>query len=217
MGMSAREALYVAIELMEQQPETQQNKETLKQLNKLLSKDIFVNWSKEMIIDTLDDWAKKNGRPPTVSNLVEPGMPKSITIKKHFGVSASVFLKQHFDIKDKKTRINKYGFIHEDDWLRCFIFQFNKHQPNSKTYNKLKDSTTPNWETIARHCNCTKWGELMNISKVQYSDKNIHNNAQKVNVVSATSPWLEKYNALVSENKKINNELIDVIINKKNK
>ena len=71
MSITIKEALHIAINLLEQQPTTKQNKQAIKLLSNLTNRDYFVKWNKSLIISTLDKWIKEHDRVPTVRDLTE--------------------------------------------------------------------------------------------------------------------------------------------------
>ena len=138
-------------------------------------RDWYIRWDKESIIKALNDYKEKTGRAPTVTNLVETGMPKNLTIQSHFHIRASEFLKQLFpenrNLKKNAKPYSKFGFETEEEWLNCFAEQFKKHLcPDmcSKKYDLLRDKGTPTWSTIAKHCKMTLWKELMEAAGVKF-------------------------------------------------
>ena len=171
--MTTKDALDLAISILEKQATTAELTEAITLLQHLRKRDMVANWSKESIIAALDDWKEQHGRPPTVTNLIEPGMPGANIIQKHFGIRASAFMRGRYPPDNNPVPpINRYGYKNCDDWISCFREQFLKHCNedgfSSKTYNMLKDKDTPLWMTIARHCGTTKWTKLMELAEVEY-------------------------------------------------
>lgn len=185
-------------------------------LDNISQRDYYVRWTKESIIEALRDYKRRTGRAPTVTNLTETGMPKSVTIQTHCGMKASLFLKQLFP-ENRPTkqavalRYNPYGFETMDDWLECFTIQFTKHIDGmcAKKYNIVRDEGTPTWETIARHCQCANWKELMEKAGVEYS-KNKVQNVTQLYVADAGSPLITKFEKLNEERRQLNQELFEI-------
>lgn len=199
MGMSVKRALHIAIDLIEQQPKTQKNQEAQKVLENLTSKEYFVHWDRGVITSTIQKWIDNHNRMPTVRDLSEPGMPKAVTIQKHFGLSASVYLKQQFGhLFPEQEKRNKYGFTDQEDWLQCFRHQFLKHgRINSKKYNLVKDDGTPKWETIVRHSGANGWRDLMDKANVSYEKSTAQ--ANKIRVRKSTFKYLDRYKRIIKE------------------
>jgi hypothetical protein len=63
-------------------------------------------WTKELVFKELNKWKQEHGRNPTVTNLVEPGMPKAITIQKLFDMRASAFLNIYYPSKKPRLSIH---------------------------------------------------------------------------------------------------------------
>lgn len=215
MSITIKEALHIAINLLEQQPTTKQNKQAIKLLSNLTNRDYFVKWNKSLIISTLDEWIKEHDRVPTVRDLTETGMPKAVVIQKHFGVSASVFLKQQYGHLIPKTeRRNKYGFNCQEDWINCFRTQFLKHnRPKCKQYNLVKDECTPQYETIIRHSGVSSWTELLKVANVCYLKSNAEIN--KICIRKSNSDIIQRYEKAVAKQERLDKELMETIKNNK--
>ena len=215
MSITIKEALHIAINLLEQQPPTKDNKQAIKLLSNLTNRDYFVKWNKALIVSTLDKWIKEHNRVPTVRDLAETGMPKAVTIQKHFGVSASVFLKQQYGyLKPKKERHNKYNFNCKEDWINCFRTQFLKHnRPKCKQYNLVKDECTPQYETIVRHSGVSSWTELIKVANVCYLKSNAE--TSKLCIRKSNSDIIKRYERAVAKQERLDKELIETIINNK--
>lgn len=91
-SMTQQEALYYAISVIEKQPESKAGKSAVNILLKMAKSCKYIKWTKESIIQTLDDWKTKHGRNPSVTDLSEPDMPNGATIKKLFDMKPSAFL-----------------------------------------------------------------------------------------------------------------------------
>lgn len=216
--MTAKEAIDIAISELEIHHDNLQYQEAVKVLQKFQRKDMVMKWSKEKILLSLDTWEKQHGVPPTVTNLIEPGMPGAGIIQKYFGVKASAFLRSKYGVRNSPTKHkNKYGFTTQDDWLNCFRDQFNKHSNdqefNSKTYNVLKDDGTPLWETIAKHCGISQWSKLLKLANVHYPNKIKNQEPGTVAVTSIKSLWLERFELAVKQREILNDKLIECIKN----
>ena len=73
---------------------------------------------------------------------------------------------------------NKYNFQSTDEWIECFVEQYNKHYTNKmggRTYNSLRDIGTPMWETIARNCGMRRWSDLVHRANRIQRQKKIFN------------------------------------------
>ena len=52
----------------------------IRTLDNISQRDYYVHWTKDSIIEALRDYKRRTGRAPTVTNLTETGMPKSLSI-----------------------------------------------------------------------------------------------------------------------------------------
>ncbi len=177
MTVTIKKAMEMAIQALKEKEQTAEVQQAIHKLQRLAKRDLVAEWSQESIIEALENWRKEHdGAIPTVTTLVEPGMPGCNIIQKHFGMRASAFLRQQYPPKvTPKARPNRYGFTREQDWLDCFKEQFEKHCLDegfsSKTYNILRDKNTPLWATIAYNVGTSQWGELMKKAGVAYPNR----------------------------------------------
>ena len=185
-----------SIELREDLPEEQKTA-AIRQLQAFGQKDWYHRWDKGSILQALQDYKARTGSAPTVTNLKEPGMPKSLTIKNTFHMDASAFLRKLFPELNQMRHCNPtyaspFGFQTKEDWLGCFRTQFQKHRKqitSAKKYNIVKDEKTPTWGTICNHVGVSTWTELMEIANVHYMKR--ASNAKALTLISASSPYLE--------------------------
>ena len=217
--ISIEKAIQIGIESIRQRedipPKTKE--QALRLLGKLEQADWYRNWTKESIVEALNDYKERTGKAPTVTNLKEHGMPNSVTVQSVFHMSPSLVLKRLFPENRTMNSVdpeisNPFGFETEDDWLNCFIEQFNKHREEGmccKTYNALRDKGTPAWNTIADHCKITSWSALMKKTGVEYIKKK-RETAHQIYVAGGSSPLVDKLEALMVERRKLNQELIDL-------
>lgn len=213
MDRVAIQALNIGISAIKKLPKSKENEEAIKILTELKIQNGFIKWDKEKICEALDEWAEKNGKPPTTTNLTEPNMPNGNIIKLHFHMKASVFLKKRYGEPPKKT-YSKYPFQSKEEWIECFVEQFKKHNCNSgREYDRLRDAGTPSWHTIARYTQVGKWNDLMKLSKVTYSKPKhtIKQPSHELTIQSSKSPSLNKLERLLLEQKDLTDKLISVI------
>lgn len=213
--MNTKEALELAVNVLEKEKTNTEYSKAIKLLRQLQRRDLVAKWTQDSIIAALDKWKDKNGIPPNVTSLTEPGMPGASIIQKHFGMGASAFLHRRYPNYDLIPPKNQYGYKSEDDWINCFREQFLKHCHeegfSSKTYNMLKDKDTPIWSTIASHCGTTKWSKLMELAGVKYPGKPKQYERGKLRITVVKSPWLERFEAAVAERRILDQRLIEVI------
>lgn len=220
--MTAKEALNYAISRLSEDTTNPVNQEAITALNKLAKRDLIAHWSQAAIIQALNEWMSQNGRPPSVTNLIEPGMPGANIIQKYFGVRASLFLSQLYGSEYRRAKKReKYHYHTQAEWLECFRTQFLKHCGkkgfSSKTYNKFRDPETPAWYTIATHCDTTHWDELMSMAGVSYTHKRQVGEVKNIQVVAVKSPWLERYEDIVRRREETDRLIIESISIRKGK
>ena len=222
--ITTAEAIRIGIESIEARadipPKTQLD--AIRLLRSLEKADWHRNWTRESIIQALNEYKERTGKAPTVTNLKEHGMPKGVTIQKVFQMSPSLLLKRLFPENRKMKHVNPalsnpYGFDSEIEWLNCFREQFEKHKHEDmscKQYNVLRDESTPTWNTIARYCKISGWTALMKKAGVAYPEKRIET-AHDIRVVSASSPIVEKLEAINREKERLTREYLDAIVSRR--
>lgn len=222
--LSATQAIQIAIDSIEQRNDLPPRKqeEAIQIMSNILEQEWYIKWDQQSIIDSLKEFKKKTGKAPTVTDLTEKGMPKSLTIQTHFHMSASLLLKQLFpENRVIKKSTNIYGFKTEDDWLNCFAEQFEKHKKQGmscRRYDLLRDKGTPSWNTITRHCGYISWSEAIKRTKVDINYTNYNKKiktATNIHIANTTSPTIEKFEAINKQRKELNLELYNILTNKK--
>lgn len=181
------------------------------------------SWTKESIIQALNDFKIKNGRAPKTNDLAEYGMPKINTIQSVFHDKPSNVLKQLFPENEKKVLKNRYyknGLVTEKDWLNCFRTQVIKMQKqgkvDSKIYNCRRDSNTPTWGTIAAHLGLTTWSDLVFAAGFE---KQILKSptAKQLHINSSISPSFQIMEKMLEDRRNLNRELYIIMHTKKEK
>lgn len=166
MYINCSQAIDIAISAIKLLPESEENKQAIIRLNNM-KQDRYINWTKELVFQYLDNWAKEHGRNPTVTNLVEPNMPKATTIQRLFDMKSSAFLNIYYPNNEKKANTSIYSIKTKQEWIDNFIQQFNRIQPKSaKEYDVKREKNTPTWLTIARYLNVATWKELLELTNL---------------------------------------------------
>ncbi len=200
--MTRKEALSYAIQAIEQLPRSEFGDEAIQILNRISESCRYIRWTQESVFEALDQWKKEHGRNPTVSDLAEPDMPKKGTVKRLFDMNASEFLKLHYPKERKKKPQSKYAAFSGEDYLALFIAQYQKHKPkSSKEYDLFRDSDTPMWLTVARHCGITKWSELLVLTGVERYGRVSDTSTSRSYKVFVHNPSFDKVVELLEERK----------------
>lgn len=200
--MTRQEALYYAISAIEQQPESEAGKRAIDVLLKMAESCKYIKWTKETVIQALDNWKIEHGRNPSVTDLSEPDMPKGTTIKKLFDMKPSAFLNMYYPREHKKKATTKYDLMSLEEYKSIFVEQYQKHKPtSSKQYDSLRDVSTPSWNTIAIRCGLTTWNELLSFSKVERYSRVSGISQNREYTVTVYNPTYEKMVKLLEEQK----------------
>lgn len=205
MSINASSAFSVAIESVRMRTDlTEKQKEEITSLlHNAAQRDWFVHWDKEKIIRALLDYKERTGCAPTVTNLTETGMPKSLTIQTHFGMKASLLLRQLFP-EQRRTRDdilsskNPFGFVTQEQWLTCFKEQYKKQsgadraKVRSREYDAHRDNGTPAWYTIAVHCGVKTWNGLKELADItDEPSASVPATKSYVKIKSVKSPYID--------------------------
>lgn len=167
MYITTAKALLMGIEALKHLPDTNENNEAISRLKALINTPRLMNWTQESVHETIKEWAAAHGRNPTVSDLAETGMPKNCTIRKLFNMQASTFLRLYYPDSKKKI-ISKYYNLTKDDMLKIFRNEFIRlNAPTSKTYDKLRDKSTPSWTTVAKVVSDGSWYGLLREAEIE--------------------------------------------------
>ena len=200
MYITRLEAINIAISAIKQQEPSNKNQQAIFRLEKMKRQNSFIQWTKEEVIKRLDDWKEQHKRNPTVTNLIEPDMPKPITIQKLFDMKASAFLNIYYPMKKRRANTTKYNFKTKEEWIQDFIEQYNKILPSTqKDYNTKRDKSSPTWNTIVRYCGFNNWNELIRFTKVntnKIKTKVVYQNSNVI-IVNTDIPLYKEYETLI--------------------
>lgn len=174
--------------------------ETITILLKMKSSARMIHWSKELVFEVLDKWRNEHKRNPAVTDLIESGMPKAITIKKLFDMTASAFLAIYYPREKPKKSTTRFSLLSKEDWANVFIEQYTKYKPvTAKEYNVLRDKETPTWLTIARNLKLTRWSELIKYTNVDYNLREIPPVKKETFIINSNVPLYEKLAELIEQ------------------
>lgn len=199
MYITRLRAIDIAISAINQLPDSNENRQAVERLLNIKSDCKIVIWTKESVRQALDEWAVAHGRNPTVTDLVEPNMPKAVTIQKLFDMKASAFLNTYYNTEKRKKQTGRYSVRSREEWITDFISQYNSIRPASaKEYNVKRDNASPTWLTVARYLGVATWKELLELTGVK---KTAPENVSHF-TVEHTSPAYEKISSLLENRKK---------------
>lgn len=198
MYITRLRAIDIAISAINQLPDSNENRQAVERLLNIKNDCRIVTWTKESVCQALDEWAAAHGRNPTVTDLVEPNMPKAVTIQKLFDMKASAFLNTYYTTEKRKPQSSRYSVRSREEWITDFKAQYNAIRPASaKEYNVKRDNDSPTWLTVARYLGVATWKELLEMTGVKKPS------AENVShfTVEHTSPAYEKISRLLEKRK----------------
>lgn len=129
MYITISKALDIAVEAIKNLPDTYENRQAIIRLTNLKSTKITTTWTQDGVFKALNNWSKRHHRNPTVTDLVEPDMPKATTIKKLFDMRASAFLNIYYPNSAKKKPTTPYSIKTREEWILIFQHEFSRINP----------------------------------------------------------------------------------------
>lgn len=198
MYITRLRAIDIAISAINQLPDSNENRQAVERLLNIKNDCKAIIWTKESVRQALDEWAESHGRNPTVTDLVEPNMPKAVTIQKLFDMKASAFLNTYYTTEKRKPQSSRYSVRSREEWITDFKAQYNSIRPvSAKEYNVKRDNDSPTWLTVARYLGVATWKELLEMTGVRKPS------AENVShfTVEHTSPAYEKISRLLEKRK----------------
>lgn len=210
MYINIERAISIAIKAIEQLPPSDENEQAIKRLQSLGKVRLNAQWTKERVFQALDQWRDEHGRNPTVSNLVEYGMPKAVTIQRMFDMKASVFMSIHYPRENIKKPTTKYSIRSEQEWIDDFRRQYEQIKPKSGCeYNNRREEGSPTWNTIVKYCHVGTWTELLKFTNVDIS--HLHKTPPiKTLTVISEHPTYDRLIELLEDRKKELSEMFNI-------
>lgn len=126
------------------------------------SKEVL--WTKETILEAINEWVNENGHNPIAADLYSPNVPKPSTIKSVFNTTVKSFLNEYYPSAPKGF-VRSYNRLPKEKYMAVFKKEYERINPRTaKEYNLKRSTNTPCWETIAIHNEVHGWKELLRIS-----------------------------------------------------
>ena len=172
-GLSRRQAVPKAIELLQCLPQTEEVVAVIQALKKYHSTPL-ARWDVPSVYEALDEWSRKHeGKAPSTKECDSyKELPSHGVFEKLFHKSAKEFLNEYYG-EMEYVRIGKCRSVcinDQYDFLEIFRKEFERIRPRtSKIYDAKRNVDTPAWQTIARRCGISSWSELVTLSGVEAS------------------------------------------------
>ena len=189
--MTRKEALKMAIIILNKQEQTQDIVDAISKISEVLSEMPLVHWSTDSIFDAIEQWKIEKGNYPSASDLDQKGLPCSSVIKQKFKIDPVVFLKKHFPKEHSMEHISPYYDKTKEEWIKIFINEYNRIKPVSyRQYESRRSKNIPmarwimkkykikTWKTLLSFCGLkqytkikpTKQNDVFQITHVQKAD-----------------------------------------------
>ncbi len=168
MTIKRQKAFDIAISAIKAQPESEENLAAIEYLEAARN-ERYIRWTEEKIFESFENWVKKNGRYPRVSDLHCPELPSPGTIKSVIKMSAGDFLVKYYP-SEPERKLHRYAGRTKEEWIADFIEQYNEIRPTSADeYDAKRKPGTPSHVTVARYAGLATWFELIEFTKVDKS------------------------------------------------
>lgn len=138
-------------------------------MNVLSGKEVFMRprkWTESAIRQAFDDFIKQHNRLPTKQEMYEKNngkFPRPLSVKLTLGMTLDKYLQINYTTYYKRKQAKVYGVMPNEYWIDDFKSQYIKYgKPTEYTYNKLRNSQTPNTQTIAKLIGVKTWHEVLN-------------------------------------------------------
>ncbi|MBP0957032.1 MAG: hypothetical protein J5997_06675 [Oscillospiraceae bacterium] len=198
MYITRLQAIDIAISAINQLPDSKENRQAVMRLLNIKKDCKSIIWTKGSVRQALDEWAESHGRNPTVTDLVEPNMPKAVTIQKLFDMKASAFLNTYYSTEKRKTQSSRYSVRSREEWIADFTAQYNAIRPASaKEYDIKRDKDSPTWLTIARYLGVATWKDLLELTGARRGENEAENISHYT--VEHSSPAYDKITELLAK------------------
>lgn len=163
--MTRKQALARAIELIDDE----EVKNKLKEINDWFP---LTRWSKEAIMDAVDQFILDAGRVPTMRDFSHNrNLPPHKSVKACFGIEVREFLDKYYPVK-RLCDTKKYYNKSKEAWLLIFKENYIAVKPRSgDMYNDKRDKATPSWRTVAKMFGIKNWTELLSLAGLDRYDK----------------------------------------------
>ena len=122
-------------------------------------------WTKSAIKQAFDDFIKQHDRLPTKQEMYDEDngkFPRPLSAKLTLGITLGEYLQTNYTTYLYKCQSRIYGKMTKEYWIEDFKKQYIQYgRPVETEYNKLRNSNTPNTQTLAKIINVNTWGELL--------------------------------------------------------
>lgn len=196
--MTRKQALLKALELLDKNKDI----EVINKITEILNELPLINWTKDTIFDTLNQWVIDNGRNPTTTNLKKKGLPPHPVIKFRFNMTAMEFLNMYYPQPIKLCNSKVYYMKTKEYWCNDFIKQYQIIKPTSaEEYNCKRNKNTPSWQCVANICEVKKWYDFLRLNtlEINYGER-ISLKIENIRIIS--------YNNLLDELELVNQNIL---------
>jgi len=162
--MTRKQALLATIGIITKQcPEN--NIEIIEVLNSIID-DLPLNmWSEAAIYDSIAQFYCDHGRYPRVNDWKSRRLPTHPSIKLRTGLTLVEYMDKYFP--DARVTTSTMKQVDVDSMVAQFKSEFDRIKPaSSDDYNVQRASGVPDWRTLAKALELTKWSELLDATEL---------------------------------------------------
>lgn len=158
--MTRTEAIFLAIPIISQSghPEKEEIIAALEKCTYTISNR---KWNEENILAACKEVYDKKGRL-TVSDFGKPGMPSHTDIAHIFRMTAAQFRDTYFPSGGGLSALSPYRSCTREELTSLFVEEYKRILPKTQAdYNRLRSSSLPTWNTVAKWNGVRSWNELL--------------------------------------------------------
>lgn len=120
------------------------------------------NWSKETILDAVEQYRQDHGRYPSIKEFEQKGLPTKRIVEKVFGQSIELVLSEYFPELQLRRKASRKFRDEQEYWLSFFVEYVKIHPETTNiTYNQERPAGSPSWQMIAAMYHLKRWNDLL--------------------------------------------------------
>lgn len=160
--MTRKQALKIAITVLNKQQNEPIVRDIIPRLQEIYDELPLVHWSNASIFDAIEQWKIDNGEYPSTSDLNKRGLPSKSVIKQKTKQNPINFLKKNFPRASSREHISPYIQKSKEEWLDIFIQEYMRIQPKYYyEYENKRNKYTPTARWLMKQFKIHTWNDLL--------------------------------------------------------
>ncbi len=192
--ITRKKALEIAIEALKEKEPVPEIRQAITQLYNMANGT--QEEKKETIPEEINRWVNEHGHNPIAADFISSDLPEASDIRSVFNMTAEDFPDRYYPSAPRGFK-RKHNRLPKEKYMEIFRSEYARINPRTaKEYNLKRSSDTPCWETIAIHNNARGWKDLLRVSGLKKSCRDVR--PTEITVVSH-SPELERLVKMMEE------------------